>query len=525
MVRKRKLERKPLSFSTTMRNPLRIVDFVKVILPFEGKILDNVVVNSIVKEVLKKKLYYTMPQKRKYSDILSNPELEFTNQQIEDIIKISPQNHKEAGFDKGWPSRFDTWYKLPMEFGFIYYKIGEKIEISEAGHLLVQTLELSPENAAEQQQKIFLNALAKYQTDNPFRRNLIRNAPFILFLQTVKVLEERYNWDKSGIYRSEIPFVTCWPDSDANKLADFINNFRIQYGKRPSDEVVYEACLKLLESDNETRFKINQIVKEGVDDFIRKFRITGLISLRGMGRLVDINKFESGRVNYLIENYVSYPVFEDTYDYYLYAGTIDNNIIEIVSNERDYNVSDIRNNTLHQWATVMTSDNIDDELKILASRNANSKHEVLKYIEAPTRFEFLTSIALMQQFPNLDVNPNYAIDDEGMPTFTARGGKGDIEVFGPDDDVLVEVTLMQNKSQAVNEIPGITRHLSEFGDHKNKSVYSLFIAPALHPDTMYMIEFTKFKESLEINGYTILDFVKVLRNSTEIRDLRISNHI
>lgn len=155
----------------------------------------------------------------------------------------------------------------------------------------------------------------------------------------------------------------------------------------------------------------------------------------------------------------------------------------------------------------------------------NSKHEVLKYIEAPTRFEFLTSIALMQQFPNLEVNPNYAIDDEGMPTFTARGGKGDIEVFGPDDDVLVEVTLMQNKSQAVNEIPGITRHLSEFGDYKNKSVYSLFIASALHPDTMYMIEFTKFKESLEINGYTILDFVKVLRNSTEIGDLRISNHI
>ncbi|MBR7926720.1 AlwI family type II restriction endonuclease [Aerococcaceae bacterium zg-ZUI334] len=522
MVRTRRLERKPLSFSTTMRNPMRIVDFIKVVLPFEGKILDNVVISCIIKAVLKKKLYYTMPQKRKYSDILNSSELEFTDQQIEDVIEISPQNHKEAGFDKGWPSRFDTWYKLPMEFGFIYYKIGEKIEISEAGHLLVQTLELGSEQAAAQQQKIFLNALAKYQTDNPFRRNLIKNAPFILFLQTVKVLEDRYDWDKSGIYRSEIPFVTCWPDSDANKLADFINNFRTQHGKHPSDEIVYEACLKLLESGNEKRFKISQIVKEGVDDFIRKFRITGLISIRGMGRLVDINKFESDRVNYLIENYVDYPVFEDTYTYYLYAGTIDNNILEIISNEGEFDVSDIRTKTLNQWATELSSDNIDDELKVLATRNASSKHEVLKYIEAPTRFEFLTSIALLQQFPKLEVNPNYAIDDEGMPTFTARGGMGDIEVFGPEDDILVEVTLMQNKSQAVNEIPSITRHLSEFGDHANKLVYSLFIAPTLHDDTKYMIKFTKFHEKLEINGYTIVDFLEALRKSKKISDLRLA---
>lgn len=335
-------------------------------------------------------------------------------------------------------------------------------------------------------------------------------------------MEDLYDWDKTGIYRSEIPFVTCWPNSDANKLAEFIHNFRIQHGKRPSDEIVYETCLKLLESDNETRFKINQIVKEGVDDFIRKFRITGLISLRGMGRLIDINKFENDRVNYLIENYVSYPVFEDTHDYYLYAGTIDNNIIEIFSNENEYDLADIRINTLNQWAEAITFDSIDDELKILATRNTSSKHEVLKYIDGPTRFEFLTSIALLQQFPKLEVNPNYAIDDEGMPTFTARGGMGDIEVFGPDDDVLVEVTLMQNKSQGANEIPAITRHLAEFGDHENKLVYSLFIAPTLHEDTSYMIGYTKYKENLEINGYALVDFIEALRNSRQISDLRLS---
>ena len=35
-----------------------------------------------------------------------------------EIKETSPLIHKETGFDKGWTSMFDTWYKLPMEFGF-----------------------------------------------------------------------------------------------------------------------------------------------------------------------------------------------------------------------------------------------------------------------------------------------------------------------------------------------------------------------------------------------------------------------
>lgn len=41
MPRERAAEYKPLSFSTTMRNPTRIAGFLNCILPFEGKILTN----------------------------------------------------------------------------------------------------------------------------------------------------------------------------------------------------------------------------------------------------------------------------------------------------------------------------------------------------------------------------------------------------------------------------------------------------------------------------------------------------
>ena len=62
-------------------------------------------------------------------------------QEVEETIKLNNSEHKEAGFDYGWPSRFDTQFKFLMELGFLYYsppgtsslgeKNAEKIIISE----------------------------------------------------------------------------------------------------------------------------------------------------------------------------------------------------------------------------------------------------------------------------------------------------------------------------------------------------------------------------------------------------------
>ena len=42
-----KAKYKPLSFSTTMRNPNRIADFLNCLLPYEGKTLDNELIDKI----------------------------------------------------------------------------------------------------------------------------------------------------------------------------------------------------------------------------------------------------------------------------------------------------------------------------------------------------------------------------------------------------------------------------------------------------------------------------------------------
>ena len=60
MTRERNSEYKPLSFSTTMRNPARIADFLKCILPYEGQTLTNEIIMNVAATLIKKKLYKPM---------------------------------------------------------------------------------------------------------------------------------------------------------------------------------------------------------------------------------------------------------------------------------------------------------------------------------------------------------------------------------------------------------------------------------------------------------------------------------
>ena len=57
IMRSRKAERKPLSFSTTMRNPNRIVSFLNCLLPYENQILTHDVLMKVVHNAIKEKLY------------------------------------------------------------------------------------------------------------------------------------------------------------------------------------------------------------------------------------------------------------------------------------------------------------------------------------------------------------------------------------------------------------------------------------------------------------------------------------
>lgn len=525
MKKERKKEYKPLSFSTTMRNPARIVAFLNCILPFEGQILTNAIIDQVAVDLIRKKLYIPVIVTKipEWKSILIGDE-DFNTETAIMIKELSPQNHKEAGFDKGWPSRFDTWYKLPMEFGFIYYEMDKPIIISTTGHMLIDAINETPANN-EKMQRVFLNALMKYQTSNPFRKNANDNVPLPLLLRVIKLLKEDSEENDAGIFRNELSLIICWPNNDAVQLYSVIKELRKQYRFSYGEEVIYEKCLAILGvgEDKKKRFKIEQLTGEAVDEFIRKMRITGVVSLRGNGRFLDFNTFETDNIEYILQNYSTYPTFELKKDYFDYMGAIDSTILTSQKVE-NATIDDVRSKTLDAWTNNYSIEYIINELYVACGKG-ESKNAVLKIIDKPTRLEFLTSIALKQNFRSLIVKPNYHVDDEGLPTFTASGGLADIECFDTDNNPLVEVTLMTARAQATNEMPAITRHLLEaIEKYPDKKVFSMLIAPSIHTDTKYMANFSRYQYNVDVLTYTISDFIKDLQTSNRLLDF-LSNAI
>jgi len=512
---------KPLSFSTTMRNPNRIASFINCLLPYENKILTNDIIMEIVEKIIGNKLYRPLYVGRTLNikNVFDSDDVELTKAQINEIIVNSPQNHKEAGFDKGWPSRFDTWFKLPMEFGFICYEMNKPIQITNVGHMLIDAINEKPINEYKIQ-NIFLNSMIKYQIPNPFRKNANKNNPLLLLLNVIKLLKEDVTQNDAGIFKQELSLFICWKNNNAEELYKYIVDLRKQKGFNYSDEFIFDKCLDLLGVTErpQIRFKISQICGEAVDEYIRKMRTTGIISLRGNGRFLDYNSFEKEKIDYIINNYGKLVEFADKSDYLKYVGEIDNKILEFKETESNIQ-DDVKLKKLNELAETYNEDTIIKELIILTDRKTESKDKLFRYIPAPTRLEFLTSIVLKQKLKNVEILPNYSVDDEGLPTFTASGNKSDIVCKNLEMDSLVEVTLMCGaKDQVHNEIIPIARHLAEYIKQNAKSTFSIFIAPVIHEDTKNSAEWIGMKNNVLIIPYNIVEFLEKLKGVSELAE-------
>ena len=188
---------KPLLFTTTMRNPARLKQMLFVLNKFCGQILNDELAQNIVAECIRYGIYRPTKQsasiKEKWSTSQKgsfSKEL-LTKSEVDYIIKHNPQEHKEAGFAKGYPSRFATIFDFCKELGLAYYTPAEPIEISELGHHLIDVLNVEENGESllveeihpEYETEVFLQAFAKSQRKNPFVRVLNDNVPLIYSLK------------------------------------------------------------------------------------------------------------------------------------------------------------------------------------------------------------------------------------------------------------------------------------------------------------------------------------------------------
>lgn len=485
-----------------MRNPERMKAFLTILKDYNGKILTDALILDVVKGLIKNGFYETMYMRRtkEIKDKFKNGE-ELTSAELERIIKNSPQEHKEAGFERGWSSRFETWYGLAKQLGFVYYEIGKKIEFSKTGLMLIDN------DHPEFEQQIFLNAFVKYQRNNPFKRVLNENAPLILLLETINKINQDKKFNGKGIARSEIPIILCWRDGNSQALYEQIVKIREKYHYNPSEEVILEICDKLTGGRHNSN-RPRTILQEYPDEFLRKMRLTGLITIRGMGRFIDLNTKESKVIDYVLKNYSQYKKYDTEQAYFAYMSSIDNNLISLkvvqpidVKAEQKF---------LIKWMGYYKWDAIKEELMKLSGKQP-SRDDILKLIPAPLRLEFLTSLAIITKYPNISVKPNYISDDEGLPTSTAIGGKPDIECEEMKKYILVEVTMLTGTQQYIREIPSIARHLKERIDLKQEAI-SLFVAPLIFIDSLRWSQFINYKEGLKIYAISIKEFIENLES-------------
>lgn len=519
---------KPLLFTTTIRNPQRIKAMLWVLKKFDGEILSNHLATKIVGETIRYGLY--RPNTK--SDTIkakwrNTPMGEFGNKLLTDeevafMIYNNPQNHKEAGFEYGYPSRFATIFDFAKELGFVYFTPGEPIEFSSIGSKLASAFEVNITDGdlisvtdlnPGYEQQAFLHAMCKFQRSNPFVKVLNDNVPLILLLQVLKKINADPRWSSKGVTRKELPLFIFWKDNDSEALYQRICQLREEYRYNPSDEVIVDICLNEIMGGQMKKFNPASIIMEYPDEYIRKMRITGLISLRGGGRFIDLNHNEDERIGYVLEHYSTYPKFNNGRDYFSYMAKIDKNLFEIETIEVTQSQSE---NLLKAWVDEIDWATIRAELEILGRRGRTSTHQVLKFIPAPVRLEFLSALAIKSKLPEVRVIPRYACDDTGLPTSTASGGMGDIECFEKANGILVEVTMAEGRQQTMMEIWPIARHLSEFKTKYTTKSQCVFIAPSIFSDSHMQIRYVGDTEGHVIRPYPISEFIEYLENHTTL---------
>lgn len=521
---------KPLLYTTTMRNPGRLKFMLYVLAKFDGRILDDKLATEICGETIRYGLYRPMKQptqvKQKWQ---STSKGEFSDYQLNDdelrsMLELNPQSHKEAGFGYGWPSRFATIYDLTKELGLAYYWPGQPIVISDLGKHLLKSINVEVDESnsfitaeiehPEYEQQVFLQALAKSQRKNPFVRVLNDNIPLILLLQVIRLLNADPKQNGCGISRRELPLLIFWKDNNAQALYDRIVKLRQDYRYDPSDEIIIDICINEIMEGDFKKFDSKSVMIDYPDEFIRKMRMTGLISMRGAGRFLDVNKNETEKIEYVLSHYANYTHYTDERAYFNYMAELDPNLINIQS--KPINASNSET-LLNEWLTVYPWASIKKELNNLSAKKASSDN-VLKLLAAPSRLEFLTALAIKSKLPEVRVIPNYSCDDTGLPTSTAGGNKGDIECYEQKRGILVEVTMAMGRTQTMMEVWPIERHLDDLC--KECEAQCIFVAPAIYPDSEKQIQFVAFQSQgkKKIRPYAIPELISYLENAYMLFD-------
>ena len=559
--------KKPWSISTTVRNPERLRDFLRVLKKLEGQPFNSE--NQIKYQILliQNKLY-------KPTDLTREQQKYFYDIEAEMPFSVAKEIFNAQGYED--PAMRGRNSVAPLnKMGLCIAKnSAEGVKVTPLGeYFLSEDYDLG---------KLFFIHFLKWQLPNPASTTFSENDGFAIkpFIGTLHLINEvNKRWaklgnDPIGISKDEFSlFATTLIDyrnikRQAEKLIEYRVGLRSQKDDKSKKQFrekfrksFAKAFLGTSESGEITKVLNN--LKDYGDNSIRYFRLTRYLHIRGGGFYVDLEPRRSIEIDKLLSTDNAAPLaFENADEYIEYLADIEQPVLpwetkpELVKiaeklsrDVQDY-VADLKSKGItalafgFQKIESLSADQLKTHIEELRGYRRKLQElethfesqdvsKIQEYIDAlkniyqsdnkkSIELEKLSTLALNALNDALEIKPNYPVGDDNEPTFTAPANKPDIECFYEKFNSVCEVTMLTDRSQWYNEGQPVMRHVRDFEDsYSDKVTYCLFIAPRLHQDTIetfWMATKYGYKGATQrIVPLSITQFVRLLEILLEIR--------
>lgn len=507
---------KPWSISTTVRNPERLRDFLSVLSPLDGQVFDQQTQVKYQILLIQAKFYRPIHIPSAFSQYYENSDIPTPYEVAEQLFHF--QNYEDP------PMRGRQSLNPLKKLGFVVIN-------RETG--AIQITDLGKQFLSEDYDigYIFFKSLLKLQYPNPISTEFSSRQGFNIspFVATLHVLKGAQEAGLDGLTRNEfclfIP--TLINAADITEQVDRIMAYRNSSKKQRFAEQYLRGFYNL-EDLPET--KINNLRDYG-DNTMRYFRLTRYFRVRlnplGDDWRIDLEPARRQEIQQLLSLYSGKAKSLNSQEYIDYMSDLSrpelpwefrDNLMKIANDLQIQlrSALDQAPSLLAQAKNQLLTQNLTDfsetDLQTFIAQLRLSQLDVARHLEkhriqsntvflqeivtllqnlsrrrqkvSPEQFEKLIHDLLRAVNDEIEIRPNYPIDDEGQPISHSPGNRPDIECYYQSFDTICEVTLDSGRSQWMREGQPVMRHLREFENRsQNQSVYCIFIAPRVHTDT------------------------------------------
>lgn len=490
---------KQMAFETAVRNPERYKGILSVLALFENQVLDD----DLLLEIIVKLFLENIVTGKGIQDLTK---LSLTALK-EKIIRINRTRRADGGFPTGYQSRFWTYVRTLSEMGFVYARYNKKLLLSDIAHKMIK-------EEIDEQESFAIQAM-KYNRKSPYR-NVSNDFNYFRFLLEVllAVKGNRITYEQ---------FILSLFSKDGG-VRDFID--LIRKGRFRNVDEVYRFVTENKLSGN----KKDTIVRDYPDVVLRLLKITGFVTITYKGIMfIELNAIKIEFIKAMLG--VSFNLTDeekgDEIKFFNKLNSVDDLFLPIVYKFRKTDEID-GVDYAKRLADIITTYKLEKKEITNYILNKSKVREEFKYIPDPLKLEFFISLLIAIIYgKDFTIKPNYKADSIGMPISHAPGNKGDIEITSKEIFWMLEVTLIQNKTQQLNsETTSVIRHFNSFGGTLI-SRYLSFIAPYVHEDTenfyknsIIQILSKKNKQNIYLKPYNLIEFVDVTLKRENFKDMQ-----